>query len=184
MVGHPPGTDSHAAIDRIGDMSDQTPHPDAVRESVWDYPRPPAVVPSERLVKVEHGGTVVAESRRALRVLETAGAPVWYLPPEDVRMRLLRPAATRGTVCEWKGTAAHYDLIVGDRISRQVAWTYPDPHPGYGAIAGYLAFYAARVESATVDGEQVRPQPGGFYGGWITDDVVGPFKGSPGTEGW
>jgi len=154
------------------------------RESVWDYRRPPAMVPSDRIVRVEFGGMIVAETRRAVRVLETAGAPVWYLPPDDVRRELLRPAPDRRTVCEWKGLATYVDLVVGQRISRQAAWTYPKPYPGYEAITGYLAFYAARVDSATVDGEPVRPQPGGYYGGWITDDVIGPSKGEPGTEGW
>jgi len=164
--------------------TDHVPRRDRARESVWDYPRPPAVVPSERLVRIEHGGIIVTESRRAIRVLETAGAPVWYLPPEDVRLELLRHAPGRRTLCEWKGPATYLDLVVGDRVSREAAWTYPRPSPGYEAIAGYIAFYAARVDSATVDGEAVRPQPGGFYGGWITDDVIGPYKGEPGTEGW
>ncbi len=164
--------------------TDHVPRLDRAPESVWNYPRPPAVVPSERMVRVEHGGTLVVESRRAIRVLETAGAPVWYLPPEDVRLELLRQAPGRRTLCEWKGPATYLDVVVGDRVSREAAWTYPRPSPGYEAIAGYLAFYAARVDSATVDGEAVRPQPGGFYGGWITDDVIGPYKGDPGTEGW
>jgi len=155
-----------------------------VRESVWDYPRPPAVVPTERLVRIEHGGVAIAESRRALRVLETAGAPVWYLPRDDVRLDLLRAAPDRRTVCEWKGLAAYFDLVIGESVSRQAAWTYSHPYAGYEAITGFIAFYAGRVDRATVDGELVRPQPGGFYGGWVTDDVIGPFKGEPGTEGW
>jgi uncharacterized protein (DUF427 family) len=133
---------------------------------------------------VEHGGEVVADSTRALRVLETAGAPVWYVPRDDVRMDLLRPAAGRQTFCEWKGQASYFDLAVGETLSPRAAWTYEDPLPGYEAITGHIAFYAGRVAAATVDGERVRPQPGGFYGGWVTDDVVGPFKGEPGTEGW
>jgi uncharacterized protein (DUF427 family) len=154
------------------------------QESAWDYPRPPAVVPSTRRVVVEHRGIVVADSTRALRVLETAGAPTWYLPPEDVRMDLLAMSGGRTTVCEWKGTARYLDLILAGDVSPRVAWTYPDPRPGFEAIRGHLAFYASRVDRATVDGDRVRPQPGGFYGGWVTDDVVGPFKGEPGTEGW
>ena len=153
------------------------------QESVWDYPRPPAMAPSDRVVRVEHGGLVIAESRRAIRVLETAGAPVWYLPAEDVRFDLLRPVPGQ-TVCEWKGDASYFDVVVGDDRSRRAAWTYPDPRAGYEPIAGHVAFYAGRVDRATVDGERVRPQPGSFYGGWVTDDVVGPFKGEPGTEGW
>jgi uncharacterized protein (DUF427 family) len=154
------------------------------QESVWDYPRPPAVVASDRHVRIEHDGEVVADSRNALRVLETAGAPVWYLPREDVRADLLRPAGGRGTLCEWKGRAAYFDLVLGDRVSPRAAWTYEGPMRGYEALAGRVAFYAGRVDRALVDGELARPQPGGFYGGWVTDDVVGPFKGEPGTEGW
>ena len=154
------------------------------QESVWDYPRPPAVVPSNREIRVEHGGEVVAETREAVRVLETAGAPVWYIPRSHVRMELLRPVPDRTTQCEWKGSATYFDLGVGDSVVRNAAWTYERPLPGYEAIAGRIAFYASRVDAATVDGEAVRPQPGGFYGGWVTDDVVGPYKGEPGTEGW
>jgi uncharacterized protein (DUF427 family) len=154
------------------------------QESVWDYPRPPAVVPSDRHVRIDLAGEVVAESRRALRVLETAGAPVWYLPREDVRMDLLRPAPGHRTICEWKGVATYFDLVVGAVRSPLAAWTYEGPRPGYEAIAGHVAFYPARVDAALVDGERARPQPGGFYGGWVTSDVAGPFKGEAGTEGW
>lgn len=157
--------------------------PAAGQKSVWDYPRPPRLDPSTRLVRVEFAGALIAETRRAVRVLETAGAPVWYLPAADVRTELL-VATDRRTLCEWKGQAHYFDLRVRDRVTRTAAWSYPEPSPGYEAIRGYLAFYAARVDAATVDGEPVRPQPGGFYGGWVTSDVVGPFKGEPGTEGW
>ncbi len=135
-------------------------------------------------MRIVHDGEVVAESRRAIRVLETAGAPVWYLPPADVRLDLLRPSESPHTVCEWKGVAVYLDLRVGRASVPRAAWSYPSPQRGYEAIAGHIAFYAASVDKATVDGEIVRPQPGGFYGGWITDDVVGPFKGDPGSEGW
>jgi uncharacterized protein (DUF427 family) len=142
------------------------------------------VVPSSRRVRVEYAGAVVAETTRALRVLETAGAPVWYLPPEDVRTHLLRPSGGRGTWCEWKGAATYLDLDVDGQVSRRAAWTYERPSPGFERIAGYVAFYAGRVDLAAVDGEAARPQPGGFYGGWVTSDVVGPFKGDPGSESW
>jgi len=132
---------------------------------------------------VEFGGAVVAETRRAIRVLETAGAPVWYLPPDDVRMELLVPIDRR-SICEWKGLATYFDLRVGDRVAPAAAWSYPRPSAGYEAIRDHIAFYAGRVDAASVDGEPVIPQPGGFYGGWVTPDVVGPFKGEPGTEGW
>jgi uncharacterized protein (DUF427 family) len=153
------------------------------QESVWDYPRPPRVEPSTRRVEVVFANQIVAASSRAVRVLETAGAPCWYLPPEDVRTDLLENANFR-TFCEWKGTAEHFDLVVGDRRSGKAAWRYATPLPGYEAIAGWIAFYAGRVDAATVAGERVTPQPGGYYGGWVTADVVGPFKGEAGTEGW
>jgi uncharacterized protein (DUF427 family) len=158
--------------------------PDPGQESAWDYPRPPAVRPTSRQVHIRFGDAIVADSSHALRVLETAGAPPWYLPRDDVRMDLLRASPGRGTVCEWKGPATYFDLVVGDRISPRAAWTYEHPLPGYEALTGRIAFYVGRVDEVTVDGEVVRPQPGGFYGGWVTDDVVGPFKGEPGTEGW
>ena len=158
--------------------------PEPGQQSAWDFPRPPAVVPSDRHVRVELGGQVVAESRRAIRVLETAGAPTWYLPLADVRMELLVPVPGHRTVCEWKGTATYFDLVVGERRSERAAWTYADPRPGFEAIRDHIAFYPARVDAALVDGERAGPQGGGFYGGWVTSDVVGPFKGDPGTEGW
>jgi uncharacterized protein (DUF427 family) len=149
-------------------------------ESVWDYPRPPRVEPSAARVVVELDGEVLADTRRSLRVLETSHPPVYYLPAADVRVDRLRPSARRPTVCEFKGTARYYDA--GDQVA--VAWSYPSPRPGYEAIAGHFAFYPGRVDVATVDGEQVEAQPGGFYGGWITSAVTGPFKGGPETSGW
>lgn len=153
------------------------------QESVWDYPRPPRVERSTRLVRVEFGGELVAETREALRVLETAGAPAWYVPPEDVREDMLIPVARR-TFCEWKGTAHYFDLRAGGHLAAAAAWSYPEPAAGYESIRDHVAFYAGRVDAAYVDGERVMPQPGGFYGGWITSDVVGPFKGEPGSDGW
>jgi uncharacterized protein (DUF427 family) len=149
-------------------------------ESVWDYPRPPRARPSAARVVVEVDGEVLADTRRSLRVLETSHPPVYYIPAADVRTERLRPSAQRPTVCEFKGTARYYDA--GDRAA--VAWSYPAPSPGYEAIAGHFAFYPGRVDKATVDGEQVKAQPGDFYGGWITSVVTGPFKGGPGTTGW
>jgi uncharacterized protein (DUF427 family) len=154
------------------------------QESVWDYPRPPRVERTTRRVVVAYAGQTVADSRRALRVCETAGPPVYYIPPEDVRVDLLGPSTVRRTFCEWKGMASYRDLRVGERFARAAAWSYPIPSPGFEAIAGHLAFYAGRVDGCSLDGERVRPQPGRYYGGWITDDLVGPFKGDPGTEGW
>ena len=152
-------------------------------ESVWDYPRPPRVEPSGRHVRVIVDGIVVADTRRALRVLETSHPPGWYIPSEDVRMDLLRPTERR-TVCEFKGGASYYTISAGRRDRVDAAWTYLRPLPGFEAIAGAIAFYPGRVDEAWVDDERVVPQAGDFYGGWITSDVTGPFKGGPGTRGW
>lgn len=152
-------------------------------ESVWDYPRPPRVEPARHPVRVEFAGQVVAASERALRVLETSHPPVYYLPPEDVRQQFLEPS-TRSSHCEFKGGARYHGLRVGDRVSRDAAWSYPDPAPGFEALRGHLAFYASRVDACYVGEERVQPQEGDFYGGWITSDLVGPFKGGPGTVGW
>jgi uncharacterized protein (DUF427 family) len=153
------------------------------QESVWDYPRPPRVEATQRRLRVELAGELLAETTRGIRVLETAGAPVYYFPPEDVRTDLLEPVGHR-TFCEWKGPADYLDAVVGDRRVPRVAWRYQEPLPGYEAITGWYAFYAGRVDAAYVDDERVTPQPGAFYGGWITSDVRGPFKGEPGSEGW
>lgn len=153
------------------------------RESVWDYPRPPAVVPCPARVTVEHGNVVVADSDRALRVLETSHPPVFYLPPDDIGAGLLLPSR-RGTRCEWKGDAVYWHLRVGGLTVTDAAWSYPDPSPGFAALRGYVAFYPSKVDRCTVAGEVVTPQPGDFYGGWITSTVTGPFKGGPGTTGW
>jgi uncharacterized protein (DUF427 family) len=152
-------------------------------ESVWDYPRPPRVEPSARHVRVVVDGTVIADTRRAVRVLETSHPPAWYLPREDVRMDLLRPTRRQST-CEFKGQAGYFEIDAGGTVRRDAAWTYVRPLPGYEAIAGYVAFYAGSVDEAWVDDHRVMPQAGDFYGGWITPDVTGPFKGGPGTRGW
>ena len=157
--------------------------PTAGQESVWDYPRPPALVPDDRRVTIELAGVAIADTMHALRVLETSSPPTFYLPLTDVRRDLLRPA--NGTsFCEWKGVAAYLDIVVGERVSSEAGWYYPDPSARYAALADHVAFYAGRVDRATVGGIMVTPQPGGYYGGWITPDVVGPFKGAPGTHRW
>ncbi len=153
------------------------------QESVWDYPRPPAIEHTDEHVVVTFAGVTVAESRRPLRVLETSHAPVYYLSPEDVRLEFLAPITHR-TSCEFKGVAAYADVVVGDRRAPGACWWYPDPAPGYEALAGWIAFYPSKMERVTLDGEQVRPVGGDFYGSWITSRVVGPFKGGPGTQGW
>ena len=152
-------------------------------EYVRDYPRPPRVEPVGKRVKVVFNGETVADTTRAQRVLETFGAPVFYLPLEDVRRDLLTETA-RSSVCEWKGLASYYSVRVGDRAAENVGWTYHDPKPGYEAIRDHVAFYCAPMDACYVGDEKARPQPGRFYGGWITDGVIGPFKGEPGTEGW
>lgn len=152
-------------------------------ESVWDYPRPPAVRPEERLVQVHHRGLVVASTRTALRVLETSHPPTFYLPADSVRTELLRPEP--GTsVCEWKGTAVYWSLEIDGHTTSRAAWTYPAPRPGYEALAGHFAFYPSRIDRCEVGGMAVTAQAGDFYGGWITPEIAGPFKGGPGTWGW
>ena len=152
-------------------------------ENVWDYPRPPRVEPVPERVRVIVDGVVVADSRRAVRVLETSHPPAYYVPPEDVRTDLLSAGHGR-SVCEWKGRASYHSLTVGARRIEDVAWSYEAPLPAFASIAGYLAFYPGRVDEAWVGDERARAQEGGFYGGWITSRLRGPFKGAPGTLGW
>jgi len=159
------------------------PETTRVTESVWDYPRPPRVEVSQRRIRVIVDGTTVADSRRAVRVLETSHPPAWYIPADDVRMDLLRPTS-RSSACEFKGQASYFTIIAGGRERKDAAWTYPRPLPSYAAITDHVAFYPGRVDEAWVDGERVMPQAGDFYGGWITPEVLGPFKGAPGTRGW
>ncbi|MBZ5736606.1 DUF427 domain-containing protein [Nocardioides mangrovi] len=161
---------------------ERTP-PGPGQESVWDYPRPPRIDPTDAVVEVELGGLVVARTTRSVRVLETSHPPTYYLPPDAFEPGVLRP--TRGSsVCEWKGVAAYFDLVTPTRTAERAGWTYPDPTAAFTRIAGYVAVMPGLVDECRVDGERVQPQEGGFYGGWITSRVVGPFKGSPGTWGW
>ncbi|MDT0166865.1 DUF427 domain-containing protein [Actinotalea sp. AC32] len=153
------------------------------QESVWDYPRPPRVEPSTEVVEVELGGQVVARTDRSWRVLETSHPPTYYLPRDAFVPGALRPAPG-ASVCEWKGRASYLDVVGPDRVAARAAWTYLDPTPGFAVIAGAVAVMPGLVDRCTVDGEPVVAQPGGFYGGWITSRVVGPFKGGPGTVGW
>ncbi len=153
-------------------------------ESVWSYPRPPAVESCRREVRIELAGAELARSRAALRVLETSHPPTIYLPQRDARTELLFDSDARPTFCEFKGVANYLDARVGDRLVRTVAWTYREPTPGYEALAGHIAFYPGRVDAAWLDDERVKAQAGDFYGGWITNEVQGPFKGAPGTSGW
>jgi uncharacterized protein (DUF427 family) len=152
-------------------------------ESVWDFPRPPRVEPASRRARVELGGVVVADSARALRVLETSHPPVLYLPPGDVVDGVLRDGDRR-TWCEFKGLATHLDVVAGGRTVRAGAWTYRDPAPGYEALRDHIAFYPGRMDACRLGDELVRAQEGDFYGGWVTADLRGPFKGGAGTAGW
>ena len=153
------------------------------QESVWDYPRPPRVEPVNKRVRVESDGVLLADSTRAYRVCETASPPVYYIPAEDVRMEYLAPTQ-RSTFCEWKGVARYWTVTLGKRVIHDAAWSYPNPSEGYEAIRDHLAFYAAKMDACIVGDERVTPQPGLYYGGWITPNLVGPFKGEPGSEGW
>jgi len=156
--------------------------PQAGQESVWDYPRPPSVVADSREVIIRWGSCEVARTRSALRILETAHPPSFYLPWADVAQQWLQPGSG-ASVCEWKGVARYWSLAHAERRLANVAWSYPEPSPGAERLRDYVAFYPAGLE-CTVAGAPVVAQPGGFYGGWITPELVGPFKGAPGSQGW
>ncbi len=152
------------------------------QESVWEYPRPPALEPSTRRVRVTLAGVVIAESSRAVRVLETSLPPTYYVPPADTVRRCFAPAPG-SSFCEWKGAADYWTVTAGGSSVVGRAWSYPRPIAAFADLAGYVSFYPADF-ACFVDDEAVRPQPGHFYGGWVTDDIVGPFKGVPGSERW
>jgi uncharacterized protein (DUF427 family) len=164
-------------------MRPQRIPPQPGQESVWDYPRPPRLEDSTKHIQIVFNGVVIADTHRAKRVLETSHPPVYYIPPEDLKSEYFMPTP-RSTFCEWKGNAAYYTVTVGDQRAENVAWYYPDPTPAFAGIKDYVAVYPSRMEACYVDGELVQAQPGDFYGGWITQDIVGPFKGSTGTWGW
>lgn len=160
--------------------------PDAAapgQESVWDYPRPAIAESSTRHIRIIHRGITVADTRASVRTLETSHPPSYYLPPADVAMHLLR-RSTRRSFCEWKGEAIYYDLVIDGQILRDIAWSYLAPTLPFAALRDHLAFYAAPLDECSVDGERIVPQPGEFYGGWITTDLAGPFKGVPGSRFW
>jgi uncharacterized protein (DUF427 family) len=164
-------------------MTPRRIEPGLGQESVWDYPRPPRLEPVAKRLRVVVAGHIVAETTRGHRVLETSHPPVYYFPLADVDAGSLRAVAGT-TGCEWKGTARYFDVVVGDVIRRRAAWAYPKPTAGMEPIRDAVAFYAALADECTVDGQVVTPQPGGFYGGWITAEIVGPFKGGMGSSGW
>jgi len=161
---------------------DKRVQPGPGQESVWDYPRPPRLERTERRVRVVFGGRPIADTCSAIRCLETSHPPGYYIPLDDVATEHLVPT-DRTTVCEFKGRAHYYDVQVSGRTAPNAVWEYPEPHAGYEDLEGCVAFYPALTE-CWVDEERVEAQDGDFYGGWITSDVVGPFKGAPGTSGW
>lgn len=153
------------------------------QESVWDYPSPPALQHSEKHIEVFFNDILIADSTDVKRVIETSGPPVYYIPQADILMKHL-VKSTHNTYCEWKGSASYYDITVHDKTERNAAWYYPRPTEEFEGIKDHVAFYAQLMDTCYVDGELVKPQYGTFYGGWITSEITGPFKGEPGTEGW
>ena len=164
-------------------MNTRRIEPEPGQESVWDYPRPPRLEDSSKHIQIVFNGVTIADTHRAKRVLETSHPPVYYIPPEDIKMEYLTKTP-QGSFCEWKGRAIYYTVVVNDKQAVNVGWSYPSPTPSFAGIENYIAFYPSRMDACYVDGEQVQPQPGDFYGGWITKDIVGPFKGGLGTWGW
>ena len=162
------------------------PVPDAPapgQESVWDYPRPAVAERTDKRLRVMFGGRTIAETTRGVRTLETSHPPTYYVPPDDVADGVLLPVPGR-SLCEWKGQARYFDVAAGGQRAERAAWTYDDPTPGFAILAGYVAFMPGAMDACYVGEERARPQEGGFYGGWITDDLAGPFKGPPGTRFW
>lgn len=164
-------------------MSVNRKAPGPGQESVWDYPRPPRIEDCDDRVRVILGGVTIADSTRSKRVLETSHPPVYYLPPQDVAVEYLEDSVQRSW-CEWKGEARYYSVSVPGKHVEQAAWYYPAPTTAFAGLEGYVAFYPSKMDACYVGDELVQAQPGDFYGGWITSNIVGPFKGSPGTAGW
>lgn len=157
--------------------------PKAGQESVWDYPRPPKLEATNKHLKIVLGGEIIAETNRSFRVLETSHPPVYYFPPEDVRMEFLTEASG-ASFCEWKGSAGYYDLKVGEKTVKNAGWFYANPTKSFAEIKDFIAFYPSKMDACYVNDELVQSQKGDFYGGWITSEIVGPFKGGVGTWGW
>jgi uncharacterized protein (DUF427 family) len=159
----------------------ETPGPG--QESVWDYPRPPRLEPVPQRVRVEFAGMLLADTQRAWRVCETSSPPVYYIPREDVQTQFLEPYE-EPSFCEWKGVAQYWTVRTHDRVAEKAAWSYETPDEGFEPICGHLAFYAGKMDACNVGDDRVTPQPGEYYGGWITPNIVGPFKGEPGSSRW
>jgi uncharacterized protein (DUF427 family) len=157
--------------------------PEPGQESVWDYPRPPRLEDCSKHIQIVFNDVIIADTHRSKRVLETSHPPSYYLPPEDLRLEYFI-TTPRSTFCEWKGQASYYTIRVGDQQADNAAWFYTHPSAAFATICNYVAFYPSRMQACYVDGELVQAQPGDFYGGWITSNIVGPFKGSAGTWGW
>ena len=153
------------------------------QESVWDYPRPPRLEDSDKHIQVIFNSVTIADTHRARRVLETSHPPVYYIPPEDIKMEHFIPTS-HNTYCEFKGDTSYYTIQVGEKTVLNGAWYYRHPTPGYEAMTNYIALYPGKMDACYVNGEKVQAQEGDFYGGWVTKDIVGPFKGGPGTWGW
>lgn len=165
-------------------MNRQPIPPKPGQESVWDYPRPPRLEHRTKHLRVVFAGQIIADTNQAYRVLETSHPPTYYLPPEAIQLDFLQLIPSKQSFCEFKGTAQYWDIVVGNQISKAAAWSYPDPSPAFAAIKNFVSFYANRVDACFVNDEPVQAQEGDFYGGWITSDIVGPFKGASGTWGW
>lgn len=164
-------------------MSQSSEQSTSKRESVWDYPRPPALESVDARIRVVHNDVTIADSTRAKRVLETSHPPTYYIPAGDILVDHLKKMG-RTSQCEWKGRAVYYAVEVGDRRADAAAWTYPNPTESFAELANHFSFYASKMDACYVGDERVEPQEGDFYGGWITSDIEGPFKGAPGTLGW
>ncbi len=162
------------------------PRPDPVgpgQVSVWSYPRPAVAEPSPAHIVIAHRGLILVDTRASIRTLETSHPPSYYIPPADIAPGVLR-RADGNSFCEWKGRATYWDVVIGDLVMPRVGWSYASPGPGFEGLRNYVAFYAAPFDRCSVNGETVTPQPGDFYGGWITNAISGPFKGIPGSHGW
>lgn len=164
-------------------MNEKPAIEESERESVWAYPRPPAVEDVPQQIKIVFNGESIVNSQHAKRVLETSHPPTYYIPLKDIKTEVLQPA-TRRTWCEWKGEALYYDVVIGDQTAKNAAWFYPNPKLDYAEIKDHVAFYASKMDACFVGDERVEAQKGTFYGGWITSNIDGPFKGGQGTEGW
>lgn len=157
--------------------------PQPGQESVWNYPRPPRLEPTNQLIRVIFNGHTIAETTAALRLLETSHPPTYYLPPQDIQMHLFTQTSQQST-CEWKGQAIYYTITLNGQTATNAAWAYPNPTAAFAPLQNHLAIYAHAMDACYVAGEKVTPQPGNFYGGWITNNIIGPFKGIPGSHGW